>query len=119
MVSLFAAGGLSVAGFATVGTEFALQMVIGASVGVIGGRALLVFIRRAPLPSEGLCPLRTPACSLMLYGVATVAHGSGFLAVFVAGIVIGDARAPYQRKSKDSTPPWPGSPKSWPSPSLD
>jgi len=36
----------------------------------------------------------------MLYGVATLAHGSGFLAVFVAGIVIGDARAPYQPEVK-------------------
>jgi cell volume regulation protein A len=32
----------------------------------------------------------------MLYGIATLAHGSGFLAVFVAGILIGDARAPYK-----------------------
>lgn len=32
----------------------------------------------------------------MLYGITTLAHGSGFLAVFVAGIVIGDAGAPYK-----------------------
>jgi cell volume regulation protein A len=38
------------------------------------------------------------ACAGLLYGVATVAHGSGFLAVFVAGIVIGDERAPYKRE---------------------
>ena len=36
----------------------------------------------------------------MLYGIATLAHGSGFLAVFVAGIMIGDARAPYQPEVK-------------------
>ena len=100
MASLIAAGGLGVAGFVDVGTQFALQMVIGAAVGVIGGRALLVFIRRVPLPSEGLYPLRTLASSLMLYGIATLAHGSGFLAVFVAGIMIGDARAPYQPEVK-------------------
>ncbi len=33
-----------------------------------------------------------------VYGVATVAHGSGFLAVFVAGILVGDTRAPYKRE---------------------
>jgi cell volume regulation protein A len=32
----------------------------------------------------------------MLYGIATLAHGSGFLAVFVASILIGDARAPFK-----------------------
>lgn len=100
MASLVAAGGLTAAGFADVGTEFVLQMAIGAGVGVIGGRALLAFMRRVALPSEGLYPLRTMACSVMLYGIATLAHGSGFLAVFVAGIVIGDARAPYKPEIK-------------------
>ena len=38
------------------------------------------------------------ASALAIYGLATVAHGSGFLAVFVAGILIGDARAPYKRE---------------------
>ncbi|MDT5148107.1 MAG: potassium/hydrogen antiporter, partial [Mycobacterium sp.] len=55
---------------------------------------------RVALPSEGLYPLRTLASCLMLYGLATLAHGSGFLAVFVAGIVIGDARAPYKPEIK-------------------
>jgi potassium/hydrogen antiporter len=96
MTSLIAAGGLSAAGFATVGIQFVQQMLVGAAVGLLGGRALLAFIRRVPLPSEGLYPLRTLAASLMLYGLATLAHGSGFLAVFVAGILIGDARAPYK-----------------------
>jgi cell volume regulation protein A len=49
-----------------------------------------------PLPSEGLYPLRVLASALVIYGAATVAHGSGFLAVFVAGILVGDARAPYK-----------------------
>ncbi|ORB75800.1 cation:proton antiporter domain-containing protein [Mycobacterium scrofulaceum] len=100
MSSLVAAGALSAAGFASVGTQFALQMAIGLAVGVVGGRALLVFMRRVALPSEGLYPLRTLASCLMLYGIATLAHGSGFLAVFVAGIVIGDARAPYKPEIK-------------------
>ncbi|SPM37387.1 NhaP-type Na+/H+ and K+/H+ antiporter with C-terminal TrkAC and CorC domains, partial [Mycobacterium rhizamassiliense] len=100
MSSLIAAGGLSAAGFASVGTQFVLQMAIGFAVGVVGGRALLVFMRRVTLPSEALYSLRTLATCLMLYGIATLAHGSGFLAVFVAGIVIGDARAPYKPEIK-------------------
>lgn len=100
MSSLIAAGGLSAAGFASVGTQFALQMAVGLAVGVLGGRVLLVFMRRVALPSEGLYSLRTLASCLMLYGIATLAHGSGFLAVFVAGIVIGDARAPYKPEIK-------------------
>ena len=98
MASLITAGSLSAGAFARVGGEFALQMGVGAAVGVLGGRALLWFTRRVPLPSEGLYPLRTLASALLLFGIAALAHGSGFLAVFTAGIVMGDGRAPYKRE---------------------
>ena len=78
--------------------EFALQMIVGATVGAAGGLALLAFMRRVPLPSEGLYSPRVLAGALLIFGVATVAQGSGFLAVFVAGIIIGDEPAPYKRE---------------------
>ena len=93
-----APAGVSAGAFAHVGGEFLVQMAVGVAVGVAGGRALLWFTRRVPLPSEGLYPLRTLACVLLLFGVATLAHGSGFLAVFTAGIVLGDERAPFKRE---------------------
>src|SRR3954451_1555932 len=96
MASLMTAGGLSVGAFGSIAEEFVVQMVVGALVGVVGGRVTLWFMRAVPLPGEGLYPLRTAACALILFGVATLAHGSGFLAVFVAGILLGDARAPYK-----------------------
>jgi cell volume regulation protein A len=55
-------------------------------------------MRQLPLPNEALYPIRTLAGAAIIYGLATVAHGSGFLAVFLAGILIGDARAPYKRE---------------------
>lgn len=97
MVSLLTAG--SGAGGIDVGAaagNFVLQMVVGGAVGISGGRLLLVFMRRVQLPNEGLYALRTLAGALALYGIATVAHGSGFLAVFIAGIIIGDEAAPYK-----------------------
>jgi potassium/hydrogen antiporter len=47
--------------------------------------------------SAGLYLLRILACVLLLFGIATLAHGSGFLAVFAAGIVLADERAPFKR----------------------
>src|SRR6201985_3930395 len=78
--------------------QFALQMVVGVAVGVGGGIALLVFMRRVPLPSEGLYSPRVLASVLAIFGLATVAQGSGFLAVLVAGIIIGDEPAPYKQE---------------------
>jgi len=98
LVSLLAAGSLSGGALVQVAAEFLLQMGVGAALGLIGGRALLWFMRRVSLPSEGLYPLRTLACVLVLYGATTLAHGSGFLAVFVAGILLGDERAPFKKE---------------------
>jgi len=98
LAGLLAAGGVSGGAALQVGGEFALQMAVGVAVGVIGGRALLELVRRVPLPGEGLYPLRAIAGALALYGVATLLHGSGFLAVFVAGVVLGDPGAPYKRE---------------------
>ncbi|MGH3321358.1 MAG: potassium/proton antiporter [Streptosporangiaceae bacterium] len=101
MVSLLAATGTG-ASFggqaASVGVTFVVQMVVGAAIGIAGGILLMYLMRRVALPSEGLYALRTLAGALVLYGAATAAGGSGFLAVFVAGIVIGDGRAPYKRE---------------------
>lgn len=96
MGGLLSAGGASVAALGGVAGDFALQMVVGLLIGLVGGRALLWFMRRVALPSEGLYPLRTLASAFVIFGAATVLHGSGFLAVFVAGILIGDERAPYK-----------------------
>ncbi len=78
--------------------EFVLQMAVGTAIGVAGGLALLTFMRRVPLPSEGLYSPRVLAGVLVIFGLAVVARGSGFLAVFVAGILIGDEPAPYKRE---------------------
>lgn len=78
--------------------DFAEQMVIGAAIGAAGGLALLAFMRRVPLPSEGLYAPRVLAGVLCVYGAAAAAHGSGFLAVLIAGILIGDEPAPYKRE---------------------
>jgi cell volume regulation protein A len=98
MAALLSASGGGAGAFGEGVLVFGLQMVVGAAVGVVGGVGLLAAMRRLPLPSEGLYPLRVLFLALVIYGLAAVAHGSGFLAVFVAGIVIGDESAPYKRE---------------------
>ncbi len=97
MAALLVSGGAT--GWAAVGSatrEFVLEISVGLAVGLVAGPALAWLMRRIALPSEGLYPLRTLAVAGLTYGVATVAHGSGFLAVFVCGIVVGDTVAPYK-----------------------
>jgi cell volume regulation protein A len=96
LIALLAAGGSGPHIAWVVTWQFALQMAVGLLVGVAGGRLLLLVMRRLRLPSEALYPLRVLAFALAIYGAAAAAKGSGFLAVLVAGIVIGDERIPYK-----------------------
>ncbi|GAB3396251.1 cation:proton antiporter [Humibacter soli] len=96
MASLLAATGT---GWTAVGSgllEFALQLGIGAAVGILGGIGLRFLLRRLVLPSGALASVLAVSAAAFLYGLGTVAGGSGFLSVFVAGILIGDMRAPYK-----------------------
>ena len=76
--------------------EFAVEMSVGLAVGVAGAWVVLESLRRIHLANPALYPLRSLAAAGVIYGAASVAHGSGFLAVFVAGILIGDADYPYR-----------------------
>jgi cell volume regulation protein A len=76
--------------------EVVLQLAVGAAVGAgvgYGGRHLLSRLR---LPSGGLYPVMTLSLGLLAFGVATLAHGSGFLAVYLAGLVLGNGPLPYR-----------------------
>jgi potassium/hydrogen antiporter len=77
--------------------EFALEMSIGLAIGIAGAWIVLEALRRVHLANPALYPLRSLAAAGVIYGAAAVAHGSGFLAVFVAGILIGDADYPRRR----------------------
>jgi cell volume regulation protein A len=82
--------------FWTVVKEFAIEMSVGLAIGIAGALLLIPVMRRVSLPSEALYPLRTLAAAGLVYGVAAVAHGSGFLAVFVAGLLVGSAAMPHK-----------------------
>ena len=84
------------ASFWTVVREFAIEMSVGLAIGVAGAALLLPLMRRVSLPSTALYPIRTLAVAGVVYGVAAVAHGSGFLAVFVAGLLVGSAPVPHK-----------------------
>ena len=79
-----------------VAREFLVEMFVGAAFGLLGGRLLIPVLRRSRLPSESLYPVLALMLAGVVYGAASVAHGSGFLAVFLAGLLVGDARLPYK-----------------------
>lgn len=67
---------------------FFQQMIIGAVVGVMAGRWMRILINKIRLEYEGLYPIITISCVLMLYGLTQKMGGSGFLAVYVSALVL-------------------------------
>jgi potassium/hydrogen antiporter len=78
--------------------QFGLQIFVGAAVGVLGGIVLGKLMRHLALPNEALYSLRTIAFAALIYATATLLHGSGFLAVLLAGVLVGDVHAPFKRE---------------------
>jgi cell volume regulation protein A len=76
---------------------FAIEMVVGAVVGLVFGRLAVALINRLRLEYEGLYPVVLIAVVLAVFGVADLLHGSGFLAVYLAGLTLGNARLVHQR----------------------
>ena len=69
--------------------ELAREGVLGAVLGVIGGRLVVVALNRMALP-QGLHAPFVATAALVIFGVSQISHASGFLAVYLAGIIIGN-----------------------------
>lgn len=82
--------------FGIVVYELAAGVAIGAAVGA-GGAWLM---RRAALPSSGLYPLAALCLTLLAYGVGAAVHASGFAAVYVAALVLGNAELPHRQATR-------------------
>ena len=76
---------------------FLEEMVIGALAGVVLGRAALWIINRVQLQFEGLYSVLSIALALVVFGGAAVAGGSGFLAIYIAGVILGNAEFIHKR----------------------
>jgi potassium/hydrogen antiporter len=75
--------------------EFAVEMTIGLAAGALGALAIVSILRRVRL-AEGFYAVLALTLAAGLYGATSVLHGSGFLAVFVAGLWLGGQRTPYK-----------------------
>jgi cell volume regulation protein A len=76
---------------------FVLQMAVGAVAGFAAGKATVLVLNWLKLETEGLYPVLTIGAALLAYSAAAILQGSGFLAVYIAGIVIGNSEVIQKR----------------------
>ena len=73
------------------------ELAIGTVVGLVVGRGAVWAFRTLQFGSSGLYPVASITTAALAFGVADVAHGSGFLAVYLAGLTLGSAQMPAKR----------------------
>lgn len=76
------------------------ELVLGAAVGLVVGWLGARLLIGAALPSSGLYPLAVLALTVLSYGGAATLHGSGFAAVYVAALVLGNADLPHRAATR-------------------
>ncbi len=99
LVTLFGHTPLHVSAPAFAGTllyELAAGAVIGSAFGRLGTLAL----PRLALPGSGLYPLATFGLSAVAFAAAGAAHASGFLAAYVAALLLANARLPHRAATR-------------------
>lgn len=72
--------------------ELAIGLVVGLGVGKLGALGL----GRVALPASGLYPIAVTALCVLAYASSAMVHGSGFLAVYVTALFLGNARLPHR-----------------------
>ena len=76
---------------------FVREMGIGAVVGAAVGTFAVYALRNTRLASAGLYPVATLSTAGLAFGGAATLHGSGFLAAYLAGLVLGSGRIPAKQ----------------------
>ena len=76
---------------------FALQMPMGMVLGWIMGRASVLVINRFQLEYDGLYPVLSLSLVLLTYGLTDALGGNGFLAIYLAGLIMGNSRFVHKR----------------------
>ncbi len=76
--------------------ELAAGLAIGVSLGWLGVQLL----RRVALPSSGLYPLAALVWAVLAYGIGAAAHTSGFAAVYVCALMLGNAQLPHRTATR-------------------
>lgn len=100
LVTLISGHGLTEHEPWTIAGMIVAELTLGALTGFVVGYAGAWLMRRAALPTSGLYPLAVLNLALLAYGGATALHESGFAAVYVAALVLGNVELPHRTATR-------------------
>src|SRR5215203_2950176 len=100
LVTLISTGWVAEHGVPATVLVVVFELVAGVLVGLAIGFGGAWLMRRAALPSSGLYPLSVLCLSLLAYGTAAGVHASGFAAIYIAALVLGNAELPHRTATR-------------------
>ncbi len=100
LVTLISTGAAAGSGVLGVGATIVFELAVGAVMGVIVGLAGAWLMRRVALPSSGLYPLAVLCLAFVAYGGAAALHASGFAAIYIAALILGNRELPHRAATR-------------------
>lgn len=100
VVVAISAGDLADRGIGYLVGLVAFELVVGALLGIAIGWLGAYLLRQVALPASGLYPLVVFSFAVLAYGVAAGIHASGFAAVYVAALILGNAELPHRTATR-------------------
>ncbi len=100
LVTLISSGAVAEQSIFETAGVVVFELVVGVLIGLLCGFGGAWVMRRAALPSSGLYPLSVMTLCFLGYGGAAAAHGSGFAAVYVAALVLGNSELPHRAATR-------------------
>jgi len=100
IVTIISTGGLDDHGLAYNAGLVVFELVGGVALGLAVGYVGAWVMRRAALPSSGLYPLAVMSLCFLSYGTAATVHASGFAAVYVAALLLGNSDLPHRAATR-------------------
>lgn len=100
LVTAISLGEISDGGVLSFAGLIVFELVVGAIVGLVVGGGAALLLRRVALPASGLYPLVVLGFTVLAYGAAASLHASGFAAVYLAALVLGNTELPHRTATR-------------------
>jgi potassium/hydrogen antiporter len=100
VVTLISTGSVADHGVGLTALVMVFELTIGVLTGLVIGFGGAWLMRRAALPSSGLYPLAVLCLCLLAYGASAGEHASGFAAIYVAALVLGNSELPHRTATR-------------------
>ncbi len=95
LIQIIQSGGMSVG---SIFGSFLIQFLVGGAAGYILGRVAVWIINKVDLNNGTLYPLLVLSFVVLIYGITYMLNGNGYLAVYIAGIIVGNARIVHRKE---------------------